>query len=195
MRATREYLAGVALAVLAADSARRMQMAWAAPGLGWRECGPSRRGLGHAGVGRRESGQGLARWMACTRGARGTCGYSRRARARHNTYSHWCATRSGAAWNGGAGQLATPSASELAICRDGRGCPSAQRRPARPSATSGRFKQGPDRWATSTARPAACRDGCQLMTVEQQDLLPVRGRRTATRSEPDGVDYTVVNVP
>ena len=181
MRATREYLAGVALAVLAVIPAQDAS-AWVHRGWGGVSAGRVGEGWAHAGWGGVSAGRVGEGWAHEGRyGA--TYGYHGDVTTVHNTYAAGAYPASGC-WNCGAAAAAVGG---LAI---GAMAGAAAASASQPSTTVV-VQQGPTVGTIVSSLP----DGCQLMTVNSKTYYQCGATWYKPTFGADGVDYKVVNVP
>ena len=181
MKATRDYLIGTALAVMAAIPAQEAS-AWVHRGWGGVSAGRVGEGWAHAGWGGVTEGRAGEGWAHEGWGGT-TYGYHGDVTAVHNTYVTGAYPASGC-WNCGAAAAAVGG---LAI---GAAAGAALASAAQPSTTVV-VQQGPAVGAIVSALP----DGCQLMTVNGKTYYQCGSTWYKPTFGTDGVDYKVVNVP
>jgi uncharacterized low-complexity protein len=199
MRATRDYLIGAALAVVAAIPVQDAN-AWVHRGWGGVSAGRAGEGWAHAGwggVSAGKAGEGWAHagWGGVTEGKAGegwahegyyggaAYGYHGDVTTVHNTYVAGAYPASGC-WNCGAAAAAVGA---LAV---GAAVGAAAVSAAQPSTTVV-VQQGPAVGTIVSSLP----DGCQRMTVNGTTYYQCGATWYKPSFGADGVDYKVVNVP
>jgi len=181
MKATRDYLIGAALAVMAAIPAQEAS-AWVHRGWGGVSAGRVGEGWAHAGWGGVTEGKAGEGWAHEGYYGGAAYGYHGDVTTVHNTYVTGAYPTS-SCWNCGAAAAAVGG---LAI---GAAAGAAAASAAQPTTVV--VQQGPAVGSIVSSLP----DSCQLMTVNGKTYYQCGSIWYKPTFGADGVDYKVVNVP